>query len=63
MVGVHQPLIAALAHRAVAGERIGDRPADDREGQPHAFIGRDPTAPAALRALGLIADFIRHQTG
>ena len=33
MVGVHQALIAAFLHRAVAGERIGDRPADDREGQ------------------------------
>ena len=33
------------------------------EGQPHAFIGRDPAAPDARRALGLIADFIRHQTG
>jgi acetyl esterase/lipase len=33
------------------------------EGQPHAFIGRDPTAPDALWALGLIAVFIRHQTG
>jgi acetyl esterase/lipase len=33
------------------------------EGQPHAFIARDPAAPDALRALNLIADFIRHQTG
>jgi acetyl esterase len=32
-------------------------------GQPHAFIARDPTAPDALRALSLIADFIHHQTG
>ena len=32
------------------------------EGQPHAFIPRDPAAPAALRALGLITDFIHHQT-
>jgi acetyl esterase len=32
-------------------------------GQPHAFIARDPAAPDAQRALGLIADFIRHQTG
>jgi acetyl esterase len=32
-------------------------------GQPHAFIARDPAAPDALRALSLIADFIRHQTG
>jgi acetyl esterase/lipase len=32
-------------------------------GQPHAFIGRDPAAPDALRALGLIADFIHHQVG
>jgi acetyl esterase len=32
-------------------------------GQPHAFIARDPAAPDAVRALGLIEDFIRHQTG
>jgi acetyl esterase/lipase len=30
------------------------------EGQPHAFIARDPAAPDALRALRLIADFV-HQ--
>jgi acetyl esterase/lipase len=33
------------------------------EGQPHAFIARDPAAPDALRALSLIADFIHHQAG
>jgi acetyl esterase/lipase len=33
------------------------------EGQPHAFIARDPAAPDAQRALGLIADFIHHQAG
>jgi len=33
------------------------------EGQPHAFIATDPTAPDAQRALRLIADFIHHQTG
>jgi acetyl esterase len=32
------------------------------EGQPHAFVARDPAAPDALRALGLIADFIHRQT-
>jgi acetyl esterase len=32
------------------------------EGQPHAFISRDPAAPDAVRALGLITDFIHHQT-
>jgi acetyl esterase/lipase len=32
-------------------------------GQPHAFISRDPSAPDAQRALGLIADFIHHQVG
>jgi acetyl esterase len=30
------------------------------EGQPHAFIPRDPAAPDALRALDLITDFIHH---
>jgi acetyl esterase len=32
-------------------------------GQPHTFIARDPAAPDAQRALALIADFIKHQTG
>lgn len=32
------------------------------EGQPHAFIPRDPTSPDAVRALGLITDFIHHHT-
>ena len=32
-------------------------------GQPHAFIARDPTAPDAVRALRLIADFVHHQVG
>jgi acetyl esterase len=29
---------------------------------PHAFIPQDPTGPDAVRALGLIVDFIRKQT-
>jgi acetyl esterase/lipase len=33
------------------------------EGQPHAFIARDPAAPDARRALGLIGDFIHQQVG
>jgi acetyl esterase len=32
------------------------------DGQPHAFIPRDPASPDAQRALGLITDFIHHQT-
>jgi acetyl esterase/lipase len=32
------------------------------EGQPHAFIPRDPASPDAVRALALITDFIHHQT-
>jgi acetyl esterase len=31
-------------------------------GEPHAFIARDPTSANAQKALALIADFIRHQT-
>jgi len=31
------------------------------EGQPHAFIPRNPGGPDAQRALGLITDFIHHQ--
>ena len=33
------------------------------EGEPHAFIARDPTSVNAQRALGLIADFVHRQTG
>jgi acetyl esterase len=33
------------------------------EGQPHAFIARDPAAPDAVRALSLIAEFIHNQAG
>jgi len=32
------------------------------DGQPHAFIPRDPASPDARRALELITDFIHHQT-
>jgi acetyl esterase len=31
-------------------------------GMPHAFIAADPGAPDAMRALGLITDFVRRQT-
>ena len=33
------------------------------EGEPHAFIARDPNSANAQRALALIADFVHHQTG
>ena len=33
------------------------------EGEPHAFIPRDPNSANAQRALALIADFIHHQAG
>ncbi len=33
------------------------------DGEPHAFIARDPASPSARRALGLIVDFVHHQTG
>jgi len=32
------------------------------DGQPHAFIAKDPTTPAALRAIRLITEFVRRQT-
>jgi len=32
------------------------------EGQPHAFIAKDPAAPAALKAIELIVAFVRAQT-
>ena len=32
-------------------------------GEPHAFIPRDPHSANARRALALITDFVRHQTG
>jgi dipeptidyl aminopeptidase/acylaminoacyl peptidase len=52
------------ANFAVAYRKLGGSIAfHSFEGQPHAFIARDPAAPDALRALNLIADFIHHQTG
>jgi len=52
------------ANFAAAYQKLGGSIAfHSFEGQPHAFIARDPAAPDALRALNLIADFIRHQTG
>ena len=32
------------------------------EGQPHAFVGRDPAAPASVKAIAAIVDFVRKQT-
>ena len=32
------------------------------EGQPHTFIGQNPTSAASIEALGVITDFIRQQT-
>lgn len=32
------------------------------EGEPHTFIGQNPTSPASVEALGLITDFIREET-
>ncbi len=32
------------------------------EGQPHAFVARDPKSPAALKALETITDFVRRHT-
>ena len=52
------------ANFAAAFRRAGGSIAFHRfEGQPHAFIGRDPAAPDALRALGLITDFVHRQAG
>jgi acetyl esterase/lipase len=51
------------ANFAAAYRRAGGSIAFHKfEGQPHAFIARDPAAPDALRALALIVDFIRQQT-
>jgi hypothetical protein len=40
MVGLDQAFIAAFLHCAIAGERIGDRPADDREGEASVRPGK-----------------------
>ena len=49
---------------AAAYTRAGGSIAFHRfEGQPHAFIPRDPASPDSVRALALITDFIHHQTG
>lgn len=52
---------AMAANFAAAYTRAGGSIAyHEFAGQPHAFIPRDPTSPDALRALGLITDFIHH---
>jgi acetyl esterase/lipase len=48
-----------VAAYAKAGGRITLR---KFEGQPHTFIGQNPTTPASIEALDLITDFIREQT-
>jgi acetyl esterase/lipase len=51
------------ANFAAAYTRAGGSIAFHRfEGQPHAFIPRDPASPDAVRALALITDFIHHHT-
>ena len=48
---------------AAAYTRAGGSIAFHRfEGEPHAFIPRDPMSANARRALGLITDFIHHHT-
>ena len=32
------------------------------EGEPHTFIVLNPTSAASVEAIGLIVDFVRHQT-
>lgn len=49
----------AAAYKAAGGEIAYH----EFPGEPHAFIPRDPNSANAQRALGLIADFIRHRTG
>ena len=48
MVGLDQSFIAAFAHGAVAGERIGHRPADDREGQAGVDLGQRECGVAGI---------------
>ena len=47
---------------AAYGKAGGSIAFHEFEGQPHAFIARDPASPDAQRALGLIADFVHRQT-
>jgi len=50
------------ANFATAYTRAGGSIAFHRfEGQPHAFIPRDPASPDSRRALALITDFIHHR--
>jgi dipeptidyl aminopeptidase/acylaminoacyl peptidase len=54
-------LPADMAARLVSAyTRAGGRAAlHEFEGQPHAFITRDPKSEAATRAMALIIDFVR----
>jgi acetyl esterase len=47
----------AAAYRDAGGKIILEK----FEGEPHAFIGKDPTSPASLRAIELIKAFVRDQ--
>ena len=52
------------ANFAAAYTRAGGSIAFHRfEGEPHAFIAREPVSANSRRALSLITDFIHHQTG
>jgi acetyl esterase len=53
-----------MADRFVAAyRRAGGRIECEKfAGQPHSFVGKDPGAPAALRALTVIKNFVRTQT-
>ena len=48
----------AAAYRAAGG----DITLEKFEGQPHAFIGKDPTSPASVRAIELIKTFVHERT-
>ena len=48
----------------VAYHRAGGRITLEKfEGQPHAFIGKDPAAPAALHAIELLKAFVHQEAG
>ena len=47
----------AGAYRAAGGEITLEK----FEGEPHAFIGKDPTSPASVRAIEMIKAFVRER--
>ena len=57
------PADSADRFAAAYTKRGGVIPVEKFPGQPHTFVSRDPTSEASRKALALIVDFVKRQTG